>query len=234
MFNREYYNLLSEKDKLSAQQIEYFSSEIPMLSIHELAARLFLSPASLSRLVKKLGYQNYKEFRNSFAVPMPQTSFAPSSNLKRHIDIIFQEYPYPLQNCVVPHIKTAKSIYVIAFGGSSGIGQELTLALNSLNYNSVLIHDSDLIPIVESNITADDLIIYISYSGSNVQMCDLAISQKYSNHQILLTSSFCSPLSTHVSLIINTHTEKNNFDFQTRLPLCALVNLLITNLDINI
>lgn len=84
MLNKEFYGTLTEKEKQYVCQIEYYSNEIPALSIHELAERIYTSPATLSRLVKKLGYSSYKAFKHSFITvnynPQTDNNFLHTSN----------------------------------------------------------------------------------------------------------------------------------------------------------
>lgn len=230
MFNREYYRMLSDKDKYCAQQIEYFSSEIPFLSIHELAAKLYVSSASLSRLVKKLGYNNYKEFKNSFVVSQVNHSISPSAILNSHLNTIFTDYPIIIENCVIPLITNANKIFILAFGGSANIGQELQLTLSKLKLSSFLISDSDFVPLIDNMIGINDIIIFISYTGEDADMCAIALRYKYTNKQLLLTSTLNSTLSTYVSLIINTFTDDQNFPLKTRGPLYTLVDLICIHL----
>lgn len=230
MFNREYYRLLSDNDKRCAQQIEYFSNEIPFLSIHELAAKLYVSSASLSRLVKKLGYNNYKEFKNSFIASQVNHSISPTAMLSSHLNTLLNDYPIVIENCVIPLITNANKIFILAFGGSACIGQELQLTLSKLSIDSQLISDSDFVSLVDNTIAINDVIIFISYCGEDNEMCELALKYKYTNKQLLLTSTINSKLSTYVSLIVNTYTADKNFPFKTRGPLYTLVNLICFHL----
>lgn len=223
MLNNKYYYQLNSKEKYYFQQIEYHSSEIPKMSINELAERIYTSPASLSRLVKKLGYNSYKEFKYSFVTNTRLPSN--SSELKEHIDNLFETLPIIVDNCLIPAIEEANRIYIVSFGNSSGLGKELSLTLCSLNYTVFKIYDGDFLEEVYSNIRNDDIVIYISYKGNDDDMQRLAITLKPTHKQILFTSVSNSPLSSSVSLIINTHTSNLMLPFTTRLPLELLISI---------
>lgn len=228
MINRDYYGLLTEKEKYYIQQIEYHSGEIPFLSIHELSQRIFTSPASLSRLVKKIGYKNYKEFRQSFIIDSNKST--KNNSLETHIDFIFNTYPQIINECVIPKILEAHRIFIVSFGPSAAIAQELGNSLNILNIDYIIIHDSDFISQLQSLITSNDIVIYISYSGSDYLMEQLAVQFKNQYQQLLFTSTLNSPLSSHVSLIINTHTDSLQLPYKSRLPLHTLVTIINSNL----
>ncbi len=222
MLTNKNYNNLSEKEKYYFQKIEYYSSEIPSMSINTLAEKVYTSPASISRLVKKLGYDNFKDFKQSF---VPQIKTDNDSTLRAHIDHIFNTFPCIIDSCLVPAIIEAKSIYIVCFGNSVGLGQELALTLSREGYIVFKIYDSDFIDQIEATIKNGDLVIYISYNGTDVDMQKMAIKLKHKNKQILLTSTINTPLSVHVSLIINTHTSHLQLPFTTRLPLELLITI---------
>lgn len=50
---------------LVAKGILRYFKEIPRITIHELAEKSFVSSASIHRFVKKMGFENYKEFKEA-------------------------------------------------------------------------------------------------------------------------------------------------------------------------
>lgn len=230
MLTNEYYNTLSEKEKYYFQQIEYYSSEIPYMSINCLADKIFTSPASLSRLVKKLGYSSFKEFKSSFVLT---TDPSQSGSLQHHINSLFNTIPEIVEYTVVEQIRKANFIFIVCFGNSIGLGQELALALTQLDYIVFTIFDSEFLQQISKSITSEDIIIYISYNGADIDMQKQAVSHKHKNKQLLLTSSVNSPLSAHVSFVLNTHTDKLKLPYITRSPLSIVISIIISQLNEN-
>lgn len=227
MLTTENYNNLSEKEKYYFQQIEYYSNEIPYMSINSLAAKIFTSPATLSRLVKKLGYSSFKEFKSSFIL---ESQNHPTDSLQQHINYLFDTIPEVVEYTVIEHIKKSNAIFIVCFGNSVGLGQELAIELTKLKYVVFKIFDSEFLQQISSIISDNDLVIYISYNGADIDMQKQAVALKHKNTQILLTSSLNCPLSSHVSLVLNTHTEKLKLPFITRFPLSLVISVIINQL----
>lgn len=227
MVRKDYYNYLNEKEKYYFQKIEYYSSEIPAMTINELAEKIHTSPASLSRLVKKLGYINFKEFKISF---VRQNIHEYNGPLREHMSKILDFYPKIIDDCLLQHIQVAKKIYIVAFGDSVGTAQELAVTLMKLEYKISRLFDSDFMYEMTSRINHSDLIIYISYSGMDIDMQRFAINFKNTNTQVLITANSNSRLASHVSLIINSHTDSYNLPFKTRLPIELIVAIICMRL----
>lgn len=227
MLRKDYYNNLNEKEKYYFQQIEYYSTEIPTLSINELAERIYSSPASLSRLVKKLGYDNFKEFKNSF---ITQNRHEYSGTLREHVNKILDLYPQVIDDCLIDLIHTSHKIYIIAFGNSVGIAQELAVTLMKLGHHVNRLFDSDFMYEMQPTVTNNDLLIYISNSGMDIDMQKFALHFKKSNKQVLVTANSNSQLASHVSLIINSHTDSYNLPFKTRLPIELIISIICMRL----
>ncbi len=227
MLQKNLYNSLNEKEKYYFQQIEYYSAEIPAMSITDLSEKIYTSPASLSRLVKKLGYDSFKDFKMSFATKNIQQY---NGTLRTHMNQILDTYPYIIDNCVIDLVKDAKKIYIIAFGNTSGIGHELGVTMMKLGYIVHRVFDSDFMYDIKHNINNDDLLIYISHDGMDVDMQMYALHFKNTNKQLLITSNSNSKLASHVSLIINSHTNEYNLPFKTRLPLELIITIICMRL----
>lgn len=227
MLRKDYYNSLNEKEKYYFQQIEYYSAEIPMLSITDLAEKIFTSPASLSRLIKKLGYKNFKEFKNSFVIQNVQEY---NGTLREHVNKILDFYPQIIDDCLLDLIYEARNIYIIAFGDSVGIAQELAVTLMKQDYITKRLFDSDFMYEMETTVQPDDLIIYVSNSGMDIDMQQFALGFKTTNRQVLITANSNSKLASHVSLIINSHTDSYNLPFKTRLPIELIISIICMRL----
>lgn len=227
MIKKEFYNNLNEKEKHYYQRLEYYSNEIPTMSINKLADAIYTSPATLSRLVTKLGYKNYKEFKLSF-ISVNERVY--DNSLQNHLDFIIETYPIIIRECLIPITTEASTIYIVSFGNSNGLGQELAMCLGKLGYNVIRVFDSDFIFEIESNVTEKDIVFYISYAGEDIDMQKLAIKLKPNIKQVLLTSTMNAPMSAHVSLIINTHTDTLGLPFQSRLPLQLVITLFCMKL----
>lgn len=57
------FSTLTPSDKLIADIINKLFNEIPFLTIHQLAEKIDSSATTISRFVKKLGYDNFRDFK---------------------------------------------------------------------------------------------------------------------------------------------------------------------------
>lgn len=105
-----------------------------------------------------------------------------------HIPLLFTLQQIIINDHVIPKLYSTSRIFIIAFSLATAIVQELVSTFNVLNIDYI-IHDSTFITQLKSLITGDDFLIYISYSGKDPFMEQLAIKFKHKYYQLLSTST---------------------------------------------
>lgn len=68
---REMYDSLSNSEKTVAKYILEDPSLVMQYNIRELAARLYVSPATVVRLSQTLGFKGYREFKQAMSTDLP-------------------------------------------------------------------------------------------------------------------------------------------------------------------
>ena len=81
---REMYDSLSNSEKTVAKYILEDPSLVMQYNIRELAARLYVSPATVVRLSQTLGFKGYREFKQAMVYGLAQYE----NNGKEHLSDI--------------------------------------------------------------------------------------------------------------------------------------------------
>ncbi|MFV0247111.1 MAG: MurR/RpiR family transcriptional regulator [Mycoplasmatales bacterium] len=223
----EKFQLLSNNEKHIANTIDQLEGNFLNMSIYDLASKTNCSIATISRFSKKIGYKNYKELKENFSeyfnTEVPDTSFM------SHVNDVYKNNKDALNNNIIPLIKESNNVFVVSFGSSVGLGQELSTGLIDENKSVFFINESDfLLALKNTKFSKNDLIIYISYYGRNKEMQFISSVQKHKAKQILLTSSTNPKIGINCNYIINTNTETCGFKV-SRVPLGIIVNMILNS-----
>lgn len=179
-------------------------------SIKEVASRLFISEATLSRFAKKCGYTGYRQFVFHYQERFSVESERPLREETRHILNTYQEllnHSYTLvdekQIKKVAGLITGKKRVFIYGKGSSGIaGSEFALRLMRLGIDIDCITDSHVMNMNSAVINEDCAVIGITVSGNTaVVLRALQTAKKKGADTFLISSihrtewdSFCDEL----------------------------------------
>lgn len=184
-------NNLSKTNQKIADYIINNSGEVADLRIDELATKTTTSTASVSRLIKFLGYNSYREFTVALAYNQAkvkqEASFEDINNsdsLSTIADKIFENSQRALQDTrsgieeeqfaeVVNQIIAKKRLFFFGLGGSSvaalsGYHKFLRTTVHCCYYPD---YDVQLMQVAKSS--ADDCAIVISHSGENSESLKL-------------------------------------------------------------
>lgn len=221
MFDHSKYPLLSERDKAIAIQIEYLSNDVPNMSIHELARKLFISSSTLSRFVHRIGFESYKQFKESYvSIPNPH-----ETNVFEVFTYIYENNIEIISTTITPLIINAKTIYIICSYIGKFIGHELALQISACSINAInleysastkgitsVCNDNDIFIIIEDGHLDDD-----TYSfASNIARCGT----------IILLTNKQSDLAKYASIILNIPPDIIGDDIYTSFPLHLLTAMI--------
>ncbi len=178
---------LSEKEKRIVDYIIKNESSIPYMSITEVSKQLNTSVATISRLWKKIGYKNFKDFK---AHAIDELNITPAGKVKAAInkvdatnliDTVFSLHMNNIKktlehisktsfNKAVHKILEAKSVYVYGPGPSSGLARVLKHGLNRYGLDIKLMDKGgselfeDLI-----NVDKNDVVMVFGFSKKLVE-----------------------------------------------------------------
>ncbi len=153
------------------------SPEIEDFSVKAIAARLYVSSASLVRFAKKLGYRGYREFVYEY-----EKSYVKNKPLEivgtRSIFDIYQDFLNKAYNLideaqlvrVVKFLNDAERVYVFGKGSSGLSASEMELRFMRIGVNIDSIEDPDRMRMQTVFINKHNLVFGISISGTTTDV----------------------------------------------------------------
>jgi len=173
---------LPDAERRAAAYVRKNAAEAASRSVHELARAAGVSVASVSRMVKRLGYGGFREFRIALAretsspLSAIYQAIAPGDSAEQTVRKIFGANIYSLQETLKmldfnACVRTADAIVrarrTIFFGiGTSGhIGQDAALIFSLLGVHAHACADSYSMMVTASRMGKGDFAFGISHSG---------------------------------------------------------------------
>ncbi|MGK0550674.1 MurR/RpiR family transcriptional regulator [Enterococcus faecalis] len=147
-------------------------AQIPVKTIYEVAAELFVSTATISRTAKHLGYQGFQELK--YAIEQSQNEM--EINELHHFQVItqqiianvnesFQQMDEAKVTQTVAMLHQANTIEVIGLGGSFPVATDFARKLTFLGKKAYARSDWDEQEAAVQNLSVNDLAIFISFTG---------------------------------------------------------------------
>lgn len=224
------------------------------ISIKDLAYTIGVSESSIVRYCQKKGYKGYKEFSldlantkgiqvgSGFGVDIPIKELG-NYTVKQFVKNVF------LINCevilktldildfdelekVIERIKLARTILIIGYGNSAPIAADMCLRLNrlSLKVSNGTDPYSDALKI--NNLTSEDLLIAVSYSGSSTSLVRGIQLAKDSNAPcVLITSTQNSVAAKYCdNTLVTAQSNIQDESISTRTAQLSLLDALFAKL----
>lgn len=142
---------------------------IANLKVTELADRLFISPASVVRFCKKLGFSGYSDFKASLRMDLFEPQETPRqahpTDFFRDIQKTIQMVPEETVERIVELIHRSRRVELYAVGSSRMPGTELAKRLQTIGKSAFCYDDSSLMNISARQLTPEDLVLALSISG---------------------------------------------------------------------
>lgn len=225
----KHYKTLTKSEKICLDYMSKIGPRLMIISIHDLASETNISTATIQRLINKLGYSSFKEFKNSFAVDSEKPLL---SDFDNHLIDLINNFNPALVNEFGDCIKNCSGhIYVFAFGATMGTAYDLIIGLKKLGYQASLVSESDLfIPTVGEIYKPDDIIIYTSFSGNNERLTNVASILHNKVTQIYISANPRGTIGTYTQLNLTADFYTPNYEVRARAPLNIIVAKLLLHL----
>lgn len=233
---------LTDLERDVIQFVNEHLSEIPEMSIIDLAQETFTSPATVSRAIRKCGINGIAELRYKISTQMD------GGGDTTIVNTIFQKFimecSKTIENIrvstilkVTNAIKEAPRIFIVARGTTALIGEDFVLQLQLLGYSAFLLKDSEILKKADRLFREKDLIIILSIKFSTPELLIAARAAKGKGGRVVSCCCLVTPEIYDVSDMIITGYSDNadiieGFDIITRLPLQIIVRALIEYLTI--
>lgn len=220
--------------------------EVVTKSISELGELINVSNASITRTLKKKGYDGFSDFKYALSQNHNNTlTILNTENLNQEtrVSILksYQEVTKTLNNIdlntldiAVKQLKIAQRIFIFACGFSQLLGEEMKIKLQLLNKYCELHSDPNIIRPISKRLKSTDFVIFISLNGETNALKDAAINCKQLNiNHLLITANASSSLCQLTNLQLKAFkTELTYFpdvEVHSRLPLYIIGRLLLDN-----
>lgn len=145
------------------------------LTITDIAERAFVSPATVSRAIRKCGYESLTELRYKIAA---------QDKLRANLTLVneilaksYEECIRTLENIqinaimrVADYIRKARRIFIIGCGITSLVAQEFEFQLQCQGYNVWSISDSEMLKRMDRLANEGDLVFIFSVANSTPEL----------------------------------------------------------------
>lgn len=249
---REYHNSLSPTEQSIAGYVSANAQEVVQYSIYQLAEQAFVSPSTIIRFCRHLGYQGYKDFHQSLIQELAirhQTAEVERKEITRwdSIDQIVEKVTYKnimsleetknlldiaiLEQCV-EQLCQCKTVLLFGIGSSLCVAEDAYLKFLRLNKPCIINSDWHAQLISARNATSQDLGLVFSYSGETTEIISCMKALKENQTPIItITRYSASPvaeLGDYNLYISSSESLFRNGAMSSRISQLNVVDILYT------
>lgn len=233
---KEYSGMTKTKKKI-ANYLRTSYTDVPFLSVHQLAKKSGVSSASLVRFCQDLGYQGYvpvqNELKRLVQKDMPpmreiRLSIAESTEEGEALGEVLRENILCLENSYTPALRegfkkatdkiaNARTVYVVGLRATFSVAYYLYSMLLQIRDNVVLlqpgtgdVYDRLL------NAGSEDVLIAASFSRYTRQTSEIADFLQHLGVPIIaITDSHASPIARQAEITLLARNSPRTFSFVT-------------------
>lgn len=232
------YIHLSPKEQILATYILQKGHLLKNTSIQELAKITGVSPATITRFCRKIGYTNFVEMKLDLQAKQPAVE--PTESLSS-FDRVTHFYQRVIQRTkesisvtelrqLIELLERAKRIIIYGMGSSGLTAKELAIRLSRMGLNATSETDAHMMIIGSTVVQPDDLVIGISNSGeSRDVLTAMANAKRYGATLVGITSivgSSLTRLTPHTFIVHNSRFVNNEQFVNTQLSIVYFVDIL--------
>ena len=188
--DEDYLNL-SESEKHVIDYLNDHEKELSDLSITMIAARTYTSLATVSRAIRKCGYNGISELR--YSLQQRQPLYSPDSlSVNDILTQSLRECTRTIDNISIPsilkiteYIKSANRIFIYARGYTALVAEEFQHYLMLLGYNAFVMKDSIIMKRTDHLVKKDDMVIIISVRNTTPELAESAAMAKENGAKVV-------------------------------------------------
>ncbi len=233
IYEKEFY--LNDTDDSIIEYIKSNRNDINNISINKIAGELYISPNSIMRLAKKIGYSGFSELKyslqnenspESYKTITSQVFDKVPKNVMKTLDVSDEKYIQKMVN----QMKRANKILFVGVGDSvyfcEMFGRYLRCFDKNVEYFSQ-IHDAEY---MAKKYKEGDMVVVVSASGRTERLVELAKKTKAQNATVYCMTHFGeNPLSQICDEQVPFWGEKrivNNYNVTDYLGLMLLIRII--------
>lgn len=209
------YQTLSKTEKKVAEFVVEHNTELLNIHIQELADKIDVSVATITRFCKKIGAKSFVEFKILLRDAVEQ-----KDDTHDAINTVNQIYESVIKSTnsltnigqyetACDWISKANRIHIFGIGSSGLSAEELKLRLSRMGFSVDTHTDSHAMIITSSILSKEDLLIAISSSGQTKEIIDgIEMAKRKRARVISITSYSETPLAQNSDLMLYTSSIK--------------------------
>ncbi len=217
----QYYEHLTPTEKIIADFIMHNTAQALEAGVNDLAALCGVSPPSIIRFYRRIGYDKYSEMKVNLAMDVANTQCKCIDNLIQSSDTLenmsekaVSSISQTLNNTLklvktkelrkaINAIKAAECIYLFGIGASGIAASDLFQKLIRINRRCSYFEDSNLALASAVHINSKDAAIFFSYGGKTRETNMAAQAAKKNGATcIAITTLGKSPLSSLADIVL--------------------------------
>ncbi|WP_260412608.1 MurR/RpiR family transcriptional regulator [Alkalihalobacillus sp. TS-13] len=247
---RSFYNRFSEKEKMIADYILNNPEHIIHSTISQIADDLQVAEATVFRFCKRIGFKGYQAMKIALAseivnpVKDIHETINETDNEKEVAQKIFRSNIRTLEetshileqehyNRAVELIIGARKVEFYGNGGSGIVAMDAHHKFLRSGIQTAAYSDSHLQLMAASQLTDQDVIMFISHSGTNKDLLDvLEVAQQNRVKTIGITTLAKSPLGQKVDVPLYTTSEETDYRSEalaSRIAQLSIIDALFVN-----
>lgn len=212
----EYQKQASTTEKSAIHYLLEHTEEAGELSIHELAEKVYVSPSTIIRLCKKIGFDGYKDFKKSLLYELgirKETEMKRMEEIRKEDSLEELVHKVTMKNIVslertmklvdltilkqaVDLLVEADTVHLFGLGASLVVAEDIYLKFLRVHKPCFLSSDIHAQYLQAMNARKNSVAIMLSYSGRTQEMINCAEELNKNQVPIILISKFeNSPLT---------------------------------------
>ncbi|MBQ1505785.1 MAG: MurR/RpiR family transcriptional regulator [Erysipelotrichales bacterium] len=188
--SEEDYLNLSESERHVIDFLNEHEKQISELSITTIAAKTFTSLATVSRAIRKCGYDGISELR--YSLQQKNSSRDDSYVVNDVLNQSLRECRHTIDNISIPSIlkitnfiKSSNRIFIYSRGYTALVAEEFAHYLMLLGYNAFVMKDSIIMKRTDHLVKKDDMVIIISVRNTTPELAESAAMAKENGAKVV-------------------------------------------------
>lgn len=215
----EYQKQASTTEKSAIHYLLEHTEEAGELSIHELAEKVYVSPSTIIRLCKKIGFDGYKDFKKSLLYELgirKETEMKRMEEIRKEDSLEELVHKVTMKNIVslertmklvdltilkqaVDLLVEADTVHLFGLGASLVVAEDIYLKFLRVHKPCFLSSDIHAQYLQAMNARKNSVAIMLSYSGRTQEMINCAEELNKNQVPIILISKFENSLLTQMA-----------------------------------
>ncbi len=244
---------VTKSDRILIQYISENKEDVVYKSISEIAKESKIAEATVTRFTKKLGFNNFQEFKITLAQELSineerTTIYSNISRfesihetainlLKSTTDVLQKTVDYLDVEMMVKCkevLLNAQKIYLMGIGHSGVIATDFNYKLMRIGLNTLSVSDSHTMLMLASIMNPGDVIVMISHSGETNELIQTAqIAKKQEVTLISVTTDVDNSLRLLSDINLNYQSNETIFEtgsIRSKIPQMFILDLVYTEI----